>query len=448
MKRRDFVCGTIPAIVAGVTFGRGGTWGWASSHPEAEPSEATASQPTLPEVLRDRFFISYWWGPSPSDASFQQISEGGFTVAQAGGGRQTLDLAQRYGFRVVIEDPRILAKEPGDPDFEKNLDAVVADFADHPALWGYHLIDEPNTSQFPKLAAINQYLLSKDPSHVPYINLFPTYAAPHQLGTASQQMGAESYAEYVDRFLDEVKPVFLSYDHYSMFRDGTRRADFYENFEIIRRGSLRAGIPFNFILLSCPHFSYRNPSDAELRWQVNSALVYGAQGVQYFTYVTPPEDNPTFDGWHDAITTYEGEPLRKYGEIQKINAEINAQSELLLNQQSLGVYHTDPLPAGTLSLSSQPQSQRVIAEVQGEAELILGLFRDTRDASLRLMVVNRSETRPCEGVVVLTEGYRFVSPTGTSAKTSAETATGADERRFALSLDAGGITMANIARAD
>ncbi|MDO4559105.1 MAG: hypothetical protein Q4C47_09075 [Planctomycetia bacterium] len=443
ITRRKLVLGTVPAIVAGMTLRRVGSVSGSAADPVDSPVETTVPVPELPDVLRREFFISYWWGPNPTDASFRQIAEGGFTVAQAGGGRRTLDLAQKYGLKVVMEDPRLLAKEPDDPGFHENLDAVVADFADHPALWGYHLIDEPGTSAFPKLAAINQYLLHKDPEHVPYMNLFPTYAAPHQLGTASQQMGAESYGEYVRRFVDEVKPVFLSYDHYSMFRDGTRREDFYENFEIIRRESLRAGIPFNFILLSCPHFNYRNPDEAELWWQVNSALVYGAHGVQYFTYLTPPEDDPGFEGWHDAITTYEGEPLRKYGEIRGINADVRSRAEELLNLRSLGVYHTDPLPAGTSPLSAQPESQRIIAKVRGEAELVIGVFRDVRTDTLRLMIVNRSETRPCEAGIALTEGYRFERPIAGQTKATWSDDTG---REMTVTLGAGDAVTLSVER--
>lgn len=350
----------------------------------------------VPKHLRDEFFISYWWGPEPSESSFKRIADAHFTVAQAGGGRKTLDLAKKYGLKVVLEDARI---QPYADDFQIPLDALFAEVADHPALWGYHIIDEPDASKFPALAKINQYLLDKDPQHVPYINLFPTYALPDQLGvpeqTASDQLGAPSYTEYVDRFLTEVKPVFLSYDHYAMFDNGTRRADFYENLEVIRHGALRSQIPFNYILLSCPHFSYRNPSRAELLWQVNSALVYGAHGIQYFTYLTPPK-RPEYDGWHDAITTYEGEPLRKYEEIKAINADVLKLAPLLMRCESTGVYHTEPCPSATTPLSQQT----VITEVRGNAELVIGFFRDPQQGETYMMFVNRSETTSGKAQIV------------------------------------------------
>ena len=36
-----------------------------------------------------------------------------------------------------------------------------------------------------------------------------------------------------------------------------------------------------------PHLSYRDPTEAELAWQVFHALAFGARGISYFTYWTP-----------------------------------------------------------------------------------------------------------------------------------------------------------------
>ncbi len=396
----------------------------------------------VPRHLRDEFFISYWWGLDPDESSFKQVADAHFTVAQAGGGRKTLDLAQKYGLKVVLEDSRI---QPYADDFRTPLDALLAEVADHPALWGYHIIDEPDASKFPQLAAINHYLLDKDPQHVPYINLFPTYALPDQLGvpeqTASDQLGAPSYTEYVARFLTEVQPVFLSYDHYALFNNGTRRADFYENLEVIRHGALRSQIPFNYILLSCPHFSYRNPSRAELLWQVNSALVYGAHGIQYFTYVTPPK-RPEYDGWHDAITTYEGEPLRKYEEIKAINADVLAIAPLLMRCESTGVYHTDPCPSATTPLTQQT----TIVEVRGDAELVIGFFHDAQKDETYVMFVNRNETTAGTASIVFESSITKIVAIENANRTQAtsESMDGTERLVWNMTLEAGERQMIQI----
>lgn len=62
------------------------------------------------------------------------------------------------------------------------------------------------------------------------------------------------------------------------------RPEYFENLEIIRRQALRVGVPFWNVILATPHFSYRDPSPADMRWQAYTTLAYGGKGLAYFTY--------------------------------------------------------------------------------------------------------------------------------------------------------------------
>jgi hypothetical protein len=66
------------------------------------------------------------------------------------------------------------------------------------------LADEPATDRSSVLAKVNSTLLETISDIVPYINLFPTYATPAQLGTAT-------YEEYVDLYMRTVKPKILGF---------------------------------------------------------------------------------------------------------------------------------------------------------------------------------------------------------------------------------------------
>jgi hypothetical protein len=340
----------------------------------------------------DDFLISYWLGPEPSDSSFAQIAAANFNVAPTGGGRKVLDLAQKHGLKVLIQDGRITAKSAHEKDFQKNLDAVLADYADHPALWGYYITDEPNASQFADLGAINQYLLRKDPKHVPFINLFPTYAS-------AQQLGNPTYEDHVTSFLRIVKPKVLSYDHYALLQNGLR-PDYFENLEIVRREGLKHEVPFAFVLLSIPHFSYRNPSESDLRWQVNTALAYGARGIVYFTYMTPPPTKE-YEGWRDAIVSPEGKPNAKYKQVQKINGELKQLGPTLMQLTSTAVYHTSPAPRGASLL---PAGDRV-ARIE-DAEMVIGHFRSSQGEPYTIFV-NRNPQKAAEATIVLSTELSF-----------------------------------------
>src|SRR5262249_49725941 len=145
-----------------------------------------------------------------------------------------------------------------------------------PALYGYYLDDEPAQKAFPKLGAINQHLLKKDPDHPPYACLFPNYCPAHRLGS-------RDYDDHVTNFIETVRPALLSWDHYALKRDGLR-STYFANLELVRNKCLKANVPYAQTILSVPHFTYRDPNEADMRWQVYTSLCYGCKGILYYLY--------------------------------------------------------------------------------------------------------------------------------------------------------------------
>ncbi len=95
-------------------------------------------------------------------------------------------------------------------------------YRDQPEVDGYNIVDEPNTRAFPNLGKVVKYLREKDPDRLGYINLFPDYVS-------TGGMACGSYKEYVMRFMDEVKPARLSYDHYHFFKDNDGNNTYFSN---------------------------------------------------------------------------------------------------------------------------------------------------------------------------------------------------------------------------
>ncbi len=326
----------------------------------------------------DQFLISHWCGPT--EATPEKIREAvgaNFNVIMFGGtveqNRTALDLCQAEGVKALIIDSRVMAKRSRERGFSANLDSVIADYGSHPALWGYYLKDEPNSSDFRRLAPVNKYFLKKDPAHVPYINLFPTYATTEQLGNPT-------YEQHVDEFCRVVQPKLLSYDHYALLANG-ERPDYFENLEIIRRQSIKHSVPFNYILLSVPHGPYRDPSEADLRWQVNTALAYGARGLMYFTYNTP--NDPAWN-YRNAIIDADGKPTAKHDQVRRINAEVLKLAPTLMRLRSVAVYHTGMAPHGAKLLPEDGLVRRIDG-----GEFVVGQF-DSDTGQKYAMFVNRS----------------------------------------------------------
>jgi len=281
-----------------------------------------------------------------------------------------LDLCQAEGLKAILIcglHPAL----PDQPDWEKSVDRIVAEYGSHPALYGYFLTDEPHSSQFANLGKLTAYLAQKDPAHLPYINLFPNYATPEQLGNAT-------YREHVRQFIAVVRPPLVSYDHYAVLLDG-ERPNYYENLEIVREEAFRAGVPFWQIVLSASHYGYRVPREDDLRWQAMTTLVYGAKGLSWFTYW-----NPSPSEFRQAIVGPQGELTEHWYMVGRVNREVLALGPTLLPLSSVGVYHTPPLPLGCRPL---PEGQLLRAVIGAEA--IIGFFSDQAGSNYA-MLVNRS----------------------------------------------------------
>src|SRR6185436_15535356 len=253
----------------------------------------------------------------------------------------------------------------------KNLDAIVAEYGNHPALAGYFLSDEPGPGAFPLLAAVNQYLLKKDPNRLPFINLLPNYVNEGYIG--------RTYEKHLDQFCSIVKPKLLCYDHYALF-EKVERENYFANMEAIRRNALKYDAAMGFIFQCTPHGTYRDPSETDLRWQVNTALAYGCKALLYFTYFTPTDAESNF---HNGILDAKGNRTPHFAMAKAINAELKNLSGTLVRLTSTAVYHTAPVPAGCAALPGD-------APIQPKADkpLLIGFFKHD-DGSQWAMVVNR-----------------------------------------------------------
>ncbi len=323
-------------------------------------------QPELgsPEALWKTIPIVAWYGIPAQFASperYKEMADAGFTMCVIPDGRPTtrtqLDCAAEAGIKIILQDQEMLTN-PG---------MVVAEFKDHPALGMYFLRDEPNTEYFPRLRQARDFLAKADSGHLAWVNLYPNYAT-------GEQMQASDYADYVDRYLDEVKPVFLSFDHYGIVRDNGRpalRPAYYANLETISRAARKHHIPFWAFALTTSHGPFEIPTEEELKLQVFSNLAYGARGIQYFTYWTPLEPDGSFV-FHDGPILADGTRTPLLDLVKKVNGEVKALTPSLVGLKSLGVQHvkTDDPDVEKFSPGD------AIKSFSGDGQFLVGLFID------------------------------------------------------------------------
>ncbi len=124
--------------------------------------------------------VTYWAGPPMTDAVASQMADGGWNLVWCG--EKDLDLVRRHGLRAQLQDPLLAPASLENPVQLEKLDALIARVRQHPALYAYFITDEPNATNFPALGKLVAHLRERDPAHLAYINLFPTYATNEQLG--------------------------------------------------------------------------------------------------------------------------------------------------------------------------------------------------------------------------------------------------------------------------
>ena len=296
--------------------------------------------------------IIAWYGIRANEATverFKELKEAGFTInfgeySTMEEVETALDAANKVGIQLIIACPE-LRKEP---------EKTVRRFMKHPAVAGYFLRDEPVVADFAALAAWAKRIQAVDNSKFCYLNLFPTGGEEHL-----KFLGVQNYREYVSRFNKEVPLPFLSFDHYPVLGDNVLKAEWYENLEEFSDEAAKVGKDFWAFALATKHGPYPIPTQASLRLQLYSDLVYGAQGLQYFTYWTPAGDS-FYDYQHGPIGL-DGKRTEIYDLVKEMNAEIKSIAGIFLGAKILSVRHTGSvIPRGTKRLTNLPEKVKVL----------------------------------------------------------------------------------------
>jgi hypothetical protein len=330
-----------------------------------------------------RIPILAWYGPPSTAPKLKEMAEAGFTISfdnrftDAQSALAGLDAAQQAGVKLLVSCPQLQS----DPR------ATAAKLKPHPALAGYFVRDEPDASLFKGLADWVGKIQQADPDHFCYLNLFPNYATPGQLGSPT-------YQQHVDDFLKTVPVPFVSFDHYPVTQDGsappTLRPMWYENLEIISAASRKANLPFWAFALSIRHYNYPTPTVPQLRVQVFSDLAYGAQAIQYFTYWQVGGNDPPFT---EAPVAMDGKRTAVYDRVKQVNAEIQGLAAVFAGSKVLSVEHTGAsIPQGTRKYQPLSPVASLRADAKGGGGAVVSLLAN--GPRRFLVLVNRDINAP------------------------------------------------------
>ncbi|MBQ3387604.1 MAG: hypothetical protein IJG60_00145 [Thermoguttaceae bacterium] len=412
MKRLMAGISLTALVLAAALTARGDT-------PDAERAKtwdenATAESLGLePLKLQDGFFPLFPWGGfDDGDTIIGSMSECGFNMPgfiSAG----ALPSARKYSMKAIIRFPAPLYTEGGDAEeYEKKVKEAVAPTKDDPDVIGYYLIDEPGADKFPALAVSVAAIKKHAPGKLAYINLFPGYAST--LGAdAVSQLGTWTYTEYLERYVQEVKPQFISYDNYMVeysddMTSAERAASYWHDMLEVRRIAMKYKIPWwNTVSSLSLRPKSSPPTPARLAFQAYTSLAAGCNALSWYLY--------------SLAAGYTYKPLNEAGDrtltwlyLQAVNRQIQTVGSFLTQFESTDVWFSDPAPVpglpqnpGTLvaglTLSWSKMSEP--DEITDTPQVMVGEFRSKEDSRRAVMIVNLNFRRSLKADFQTQDGY-------------------------------------------
>lgn len=310
-----------------------------------------AAVPEYHNPVAPEFPILAWYSILPDSAQtpgrYAELREAGFNISFSHFYHDeqldaALEAAKGSGVKIMGTSTGVY----------NNTRETINKYKDNPGIAGWFMRDEPVAAGFAGLSVLRDSIFAADQNkHLMYLNLLPIFVEPKDLGT-------RDYEEYVQRFVDEVRLPLISYDLYPIVRDDSTgtvywRERHFDNLEVVSRVARRNNMPFWAFCLATAHHPYPVPEEAHLRFEAFTALAYGAQGIEYFTYWQPPTG--TWD-FHNAPIDETGKRTDVYYKIKNLNKEIQALAPVFLGAEVDNVSFVGThIPVGTKAMTTLPE---------------------------------------------------------------------------------------------
>lgn len=310
------------------------------------------------------------WDYATDDATLKKMADCGINMV-AFVPPKMLDACSKHGIRAIVFNENFNAYNDL-PALSKLIKKVNS----HPAVFGYHLKDEPSAAEYPGLAKAVELVEKEAPGKWPYINLLPG--------------GGDAYDKYIEDFCTVCKPPILSYDLYAIQEDGGFSDGFWVTLARFRDAGLRHNLPFYNIVLTSPHWRYRELTQTDLRMQTFGSLVYGCKGLSYYKFYSGSLPGaPDLGNFHMGPLDEFGEKTQVWDWLRNINRQILNLGPTLLKLRSDDVYH---FGATVPDKNHGPSDKSLVKALKDGENWIAGDFTH-EDGSRWVMIVNKDLKR-------------------------------------------------------
>jgi len=291
---------------------------------------------------------------------------------------------------------------------------------------GYTVWDEPcDERSFANLSTIAWLIdtCAVCASRLAYVNLLGIGATDRNNNPKScwyQRFGpgagydkASGYAAYLRAYLSlydsrpHAAPV-LSFDDYPFQIPDTPRHDWFQNLRIVRDVVAQFGrkgrptpwwvvvqlSPFHCPPHACPADTFpRNFGFANTRWQIYTALAYGAKGISY--WLATPFSNPA-EVWGPGLIREDGDTVAVvYSQVRQLDHDLHELGPTLMKLDAVAAIHGELGGATGIddeSIDRTPRIDDLVASFSGTGaeDAMAGHLRDRTNGNDYLLIVNKS----------------------------------------------------------
>jgi hypothetical protein len=320
------------------------------------------------------------WDDVHDARTLESMRDGGITCV-AFVRPSMLDACQEYGLKAIVFDESVAgtnwSKSYDGERARRNLPALLKQVGDHPAVMGYHLKDEPGAPEFPELAKAVAAVKELAPGKWPYINLLPG--------------DGDAYGKYVEDFITICRPTAISYDRYVLTGENDFGIGFWVNLAHVRALAFKHQLPFWNIVLTAPHWHYRDITEADIRLQNWGSLAYGVSGLAYYKFCSKEIallDAPDLGNFRNGPLDQFGEKTATWHWLRNCNRQIQNLAPVYLKLRSDSVYH-----CGTVPDRNHGPAENTLVKSFPQGDYVVGDFTHA-DGSRYVMIVNKSLKSP------------------------------------------------------
>lgn len=298
---------------------------------------------------------------------------------------KALDLSSWAGIGYLVRDSRII-KATSEAELLRYLEPYI----NHEACRGVLVIDEPGLIHFEKLKVLQEIFYRHYSNKIFYTNLLPLHANDNQFYNGAfggpLDGGKIGYQTYYEKYLQEVKPKFLSYDLYPFEQAYPFiRTDYFKQHSLIKNLCVKENIPYyNFIQTCSFNHHVRIPTQQEIRFQVFTSLAYGTTGFQYFTYFIPLEN--THEIFKGSMIDAQGNKNDQYYYVQHVNKKLKKLLDILKDYRYMGIDYDE----SQNQYESVDKTPVLSSKYALDKDLLIGVYEN--DSAYTLLVVNTNLT--------------------------------------------------------